>query len=228
MISSKPELVEISSTDNLTVYGMWYPAENATNTIVLCHQARWNKTEYKDIAPQLVEMGFNCLAIDQRSGGDLHDEQNQTFEAANKAGLSTDYLDAEPDIIAAVEWAASKTEAAVILWGSSYSSTLALYIAAVRENVKAVISFSPGNYMADKKGDLKTVLGDFTKPAFVTSSKSESLDVGSLLESFSSENNQIQFIPKGAGEHGSRALWKEKADHQEYWDAISTFLYTLN
>jgi hypothetical protein len=38
--------------------------------ILLSHQAGSNRAEYAPIAPRLVKPGFNCLAIDQRSGGE--------------------------------------------------------------------------------------------------------------------------------------------------------------
>ena len=36
--------------------------------LVLFHQAGWSRGEYREIAPKLNELGYICLAIDQRSG----------------------------------------------------------------------------------------------------------------------------------------------------------------
>jgi len=35
---------------------------------------------------------------------------------------------------------------------------------------------------------------------------------------------KVHFIPTEEGIHGSRALWENTPNHQEYWDAVSAFL----
>ncbi|PKQ61169.1 hypothetical protein BZG01_19820 [Labilibaculum manganireducens] len=195
--------------------------------MLLCHQARFNKFEYAGIAERLNEMGFNCLAIDQRSGGPIGNTQNETYLRALKAAKGVDYLDAEADITAAIDYLTQEYSSKVILWGSSYSSTLALYIAAKREDVSAVISFSPGDYLAETKGSLADVLEDFNKPMFLTSSNSEAKRVTDLLAKHKLLEKQVQFVPEGAGHHGSRALWKNQQGGEEYWVAITGFLNQL-
>ncbi|PKQ63472.1 hypothetical protein BZG02_08840 [Labilibaculum filiforme] len=222
-----PEVVEFESLDSLKITGHLYQINEIAPFILLCHQARFNKFEYAGIAEQLNAMGFNCMAIDQRSGGPIGNTQNETNLRAIKMTKSVDYIDAEADIIAALDFLTEKYTSKVILWGSSYSSTLALYLAAEREDVNAVISFSPGNYMAETKGSLVDVLEDFNKPMFLTSSKSEANNISDLLQKHKLLDNQVQFIPEGAGHHGSRALWINQQGGEEYWKAISDFLNKL-
>ncbi len=222
-----PELVEFNSLDSLKVSAHLYQIDDSSPFILLCHQARFNKFEYAGIAERLNNMGYNCLAIDQRSGGPIGDKQNLTYLRAKKFNKGVDYIDAEPDIRAAILYLSDKFKSKIILWGSSYSSSLALYLAADMAEVSAVLSFSPGNYMADKKGSLIEILSDFEKPMFLTSSKSEAKGVSQLLSKHELLDNQIQFIPEGYGHHGSRALWINQIGGDEYWIAVALFLKQL-
>ncbi len=70
----------VHATDNTTIHlksadGLLITADSYlphdTNTaplIVLFHQAGSSRGEYSEIAPRLNELGFNCIAVDQRSG----------------------------------------------------------------------------------------------------------------------------------------------------------------
>lgn len=222
-----PQKIQFSSLDSLPITANLYHLNDSAPVIVLCHQARFNKFEYDDIAPKLYNMGYNCLAIDQRSGGPIASQKNETYLEAKKLGKPTDYIDAEQDIIAAVDFAAKKYHQPVILWGSSYSSTLALYIGSENSNVRAVIAFSPGNYLADKKGSLIEKIKNFSKPFFISSSKSEAAEVKELLAKRKLSNEQIQFIPVSEGQHGSRALWETQEGAEEYWMAVRDFLSAI-
>lgn len=222
-----PERITFKSLDGLEVNAELYHIDDSYPMIVLCHQARYNKFEYSGTAEQLNALGFNCIAIDQRSGGPISKYINETSERAKEQNKPTDFLDAEQDIIAAVNYAAKEYEQDIILWGSSYSSTLALYVAIENDNVDAVISFSPGNYFSPEKGSLIDLLEDFDKPMFITSSKGEAPAVTALLAKMDRSKLQQQFIPEGEGYHGSRALWPTQPGGEEYWNAIGDFLTAL-
>jgi len=219
-----PEKVTFPSQDGLDITAHVYENGPTFPVILLCHQARYNKYEYDSIAPALTAMGFNCIATDQRSGGVLFEQPNETFDRATEAGKPTDYLDAEQDIVAAIDYAYEKFQQPVILWGSSYSSTLALYEGVKNDKVGAVISFSPGNYFAEEKGSLIDLLEGFEKPYFVTSSLEEAPGTVELLAKAPKGEQQLQFTPEGTGYHGSKALWNGQEGGEEYWTAIKSFL----
>ncbi|WP_282015804.1 hypothetical protein [Marinifilum flexuosum] len=219
-----PKVVEFPSLDSLNITAHLYQIDETSPFILLCHQARFNKFEYSGIAEKLNEMGFNCMAIDQRSGGPIGKTQNETYLRALTKGLGIDYVEAEPDIRAAIKYVSQNYSDKVILWGSSYSSTLALYLGVDMDEVSAVISFSPGNYMADHKGSLIDKLEGFEKPMFITSSNYEAKYIKELLEKHKMVEKQVHFIPEGPGHHGSRALWINQQGGDEYWTAITAFL----
>ena len=219
-----PINMDIPALDGLNINANIYDIDKDAPVIVLCHQASFNKHEYDGIGERLNDLGFNCIAIDQRSGGPITDKQNWTNIRALQQGLGVDYLDAEQDITAAVDFAAEVYKGTLILWGSSYSSTLALYIGMANDNVDAVVSFSPGDYFALERQSLAEMLPNFKKPMFVTSSKREVKDLTALLAGMTLGKNQVHFAPDSSGYHGSKALWKGQQDGEEYWEAVEGFL----
>ena len=217
--------VEFKSKDGLLVSGNLYEVDAKKPVILLLHQAGYNKHEYADIAPKLNDMGFNVLAIDQRSGGPFAGKNNETFERATKRGDSDiSFVDAQQDIHAAVDYLHKKYNQKVTVWGSSYSSALALFVGAENEHINGIISFSPGNYFGDAKPKLSSVFKDLNKPFLVTSSKEEATDLSKELEGVTLNKNQSQFIPENDGFHGSRAIWEGQKGADEYWKAITQFL----
>ncbi|MTI88823.1 MAG: alpha/beta hydrolase [Balneolaceae bacterium] len=225
-----PKAVSFKSADGLIVSANLYETHAENPVILLCHQANYNKYEYADIAPKLAEWGFNVLAIDQRSGGSFAGQPNQTFEQARMQHTDTDFLDAQQDIHAAVEYLAEKYGKTVTLWGSSYSASLAFFTASAKEmeKVNGVIAFSPGDYFGTAKPPLKTVLATLDLPFLIASSKEEAGEIQTILENVQLGNNQIQFIPESAGFHGSRALWNGQKGAAEYWKAVYHFLHQLH
>ena len=222
-----PTKVEFQSIDGLIVNGNLYEVGNDKPVILLCHQAGYNRIEYADIAPKLNELGYNCMAIDQRSGGEFAEKSNETFLRAKKDELATDYLDAQQDIEAAINYLNKKFNKKIIVWGSSYSSSLVIFESLQNENVKASISFSPDDYFSDKKQSLKVIFSELKKPFFITSSKQEASTLSALIGDTKLKKNQLQFIPNSDGFHGSKALWTGQKGAEEYWNAIMEFLTSI-
>ena len=222
--------IEFDSSDGLSISADLYMAHEAKGTpfIVLCHQAGWSRGEYREIAPKLNKMGFNCMAIDQRSGGAVNGVTNETFERAKQAGKPNTYVDAEPDIIAAVKHAKQTyAEGKLILWGSSYSSALVLRISGENPGmVDGTLSFAPGEYFTSQQKPKDWIASSAKKiksPAFITSAKNEYRGWKSIFEAIEAEG-KAKFLPETKGNHGSRALWKKFDDNDAYWEATSAFL----
>lgn len=220
----KKEMTTITfpSLDGLEVTADLFHVGDNAPCFVLCHQARFNRTEHTETAKALMARGYNCLATDQRSGGVLNDQDNETAKRATAKGLPTNYLDAEQDIIAAVNYMAKKYNQPVILVGSSYSAALGLKVAKENSNVKAILSFSPGEYFGDKLALGKAIAG-LDKPTFITSSKGE-VPTAQPLAKAVNQTMVTHFIPASNGAHGSRVLWSEQPFSEEYWAAVNGFL----
>ena len=224
----KPAQVEFKANDGLLVTGNLYEVDRIKPVILLCHQAGFNRLEYADIAPKLNDLGYNCLALDLRSGGNFADKPNETAERAKRNSIKNEMIDAQEDIKAAIDYVNQKYRSKVILWGSSYSASLALIEGISNNKVNAIIAFSPGNYFGADVPTLTTAFARAEKPFLVTSSKEEASGLKTLIGNLKMTNNQSQFIPEADGFHGTCALWIGQSGAEEYWSAVSEFLKAVN
>lgn len=224
--------VTFPSEDGLKMTADVYAAKHPdAAVIVLFHQARWSRGEYRDIAPKLGAMGFSCIAVDQRSGTSVNGVKNETYERARRARKQTSYLDARPDLRAAMAYARKRFPKAsrYVAWGSSYSASLALALAGEDSKfADAVLAFSPGEYFgkAGKERWVATRAAKIRVPVFITSGRKEARRWKSIFEAISGPKKRA-FVPKGAGMHGARALWSRSRDSAEYWKATRKFLREL-
>lgn len=222
----KAETVKFPSKDGLSVTADWYRNDKRSSVIVLCHQAGSSRGEYTEIAARLNALGFNCLAVDLRSGDEVNGIRNETAQEAQIAGKSRNYVDAEQDMIAAVEYARKEYPGMKItLFGSSYSASLALKIGKDHSDVYAVIAFSPGEYFGEELNMRKSIAG-FGKPAFVTGSRKEYSEISHLFNYVQGSFVTV-YSPSAEGMHGSRALLSSSEGSQEYWDQLKKFFHRI-
>ncbi len=228
--ASENHSISFTSADDLLITADSYipHTSHAAPLIVLFHQAGSSRGEYNEIAPRLNKLGFNCIAVDLRSGEYSRGKDNETAIRASNKNLATSYADALPDIIAALQYARKQySNSKVIAWGSSYSASLVIKVAGDHPQlVDGLLAFSPGEYFSHL-GKSKTWIRDAAQkikaPTFITSSKNEAGDWTLIYEAIDTANRQ-SFIPETAGKHGSKALWKKYTDSQAYWDAVTEFL----
>ncbi len=221
--------VTFPTTDNLTVTADLYWTGDANAAfILLFHQANYSRGEYLEIAPKLGALGYNCLAIDQRSGGAVNGVVNETSKAAKAARLPTAYPDAYADLQSALSYVESTyAPKKLIVWGSSYSSSLALILASEHPNeIAAVLAFSPGEYFKLDGKQVADYAAKIIQPAFITSAKSEENAWRAIADQIKSAGS-VFFVPKESGKHGSSALIKQTPNSAEYWTAVEGFLASL-
>lgn len=218
------ESVMLEANDGLQVSADVYPAiAESAPWIVAAHQAGSSRGEYREIAPRLQKLGFNVLALDQRAGRDFAGISNETAGRAAEASLATTYLDAMPDVLAGLTYARSRTEAPVVLWGSSYSAALALVIAGQQPGaLDAVLAFSPGEYLSGQ--GVADAAASIEAPVFITSAASE-VDQWSAIFDAVGGSEKTAFRPNQGGVHGSSALIAARnPTAEDYWLAVETFL----
>jgi len=214
------------SVDDLLITADVYHSQNMDAPwIILFHQAGYSRGEYREIAPKLNAMGFNCLAVDQRSGVAVNNVVNETHKEAVGKKMATKYPDAFPDLEASLLYAKTVLKSKkIIVWGSSYSASLVFILASKHKtDVAAIVAFSPGEYFTYEGKKIADFAADIDCPVFITSSASEHKDWKKIYEGLNSET-KIGFLPSSKGFHGSKALWEEKTGNEEYWNAISNFL----
>lgn len=216
-----PVKVEFPSKDGLMITGNLYEVDPSNPVILLCHSGGSNKYEYADIAPKLNAKEYNVLAIDQRSGAVFAGQPNETFERAQAKELDTEFVDAQQDIEAAINYLAKKYDKKITLWGSSYSAALSLFIVQNDEHLNGMILFSPGDYLSGEKGTLKGKLSSIDIPFLMTSTKEEGKGISDvLLNGVTLFDSQTQHVPSFEGYHGSRALWEGQQGAEEYWTQV--------
>ncbi|MEX1023518.1 MAG: alpha/beta fold hydrolase [Planctomycetota bacterium] len=202
--------------------------ERSTPFIVLCHQAGSSRGEYRSIAPRLNDLGFHCLAIDQRSGAEIAGVPNETARRAEAAGQRPTYVDAEQDVLAALRFARESYGAGPLLvLGSSYSSALALRIAGEHAGiVDGVLAFAPGEYflrLGKPEGWIASSAAKVAVPCFIASAKHEHQRWRAIFAALP-DDSKVFFLPESEGEHGARALWPNSDASEAYWRATASFL----
>lgn len=219
--SMQVDTLFIDAMDGLKMRVISYSIDSTSPSIVLCHQARMNNYEYAEIAPKLCALGFNCLALDQRAGGAIETHENETNKNAVAANLPVEFINAEPDIIAGIQYAYEIWGQPVILWGSSYSAALTLKIANGNDKVRAIVVFSPGEYLGEVS--VKESAKGLNKPVFLTATEKE-MEVATNILADLDKNQLTIFQPDAKGTHGSKALWSSDPLSKSYWEAIEEWL----
>ena len=219
-----PQTVTFPSSDGLPITADLYVQGEECPFAVLFHQARSSRGEYSEIAPRLMQLGMNCLAADLRSGGQVNSVRNETAARAAEKGLPTEYLDAEKDMLAAVEYVRKEhDQEKVVVLGSSYSASLVLRMAKSSSAVMAAVAFSPGEYMLPYVR-LERELAGLGKPIFVTGTTSEYTPMKELLSKVPEKLITWYEPQEEPGVHGAKALWQSSPDSEPLWTALETFL----
>jgi alpha-beta hydrolase superfamily lysophospholipase len=232
-IAGAAEALSFTAADGVRVFADYYAADRKADNksaplILLFHQAGSNRGEYATIAPALAKLGFDALAIDQRSGGNSWGRVNETVE---HLGHSSDFAAAIADLEAALQWARSSGhDDRLIVWGSSYSAALVFPLAAKHKGaVSAVLAFSPGEYLGGA-ATVRRAAAQLTVPIFVTSAKEngEIAAARTILDA-APASVKTQFVPRVAGVHGSSTLRSDRNPKgvDENWDAVKAFLAPL-
>lgn len=224
-VAEGPQAIELTASDGTTIYGTLYAvtSDPPRPIILLFHQAGSSAAEYAPIAPRLGALGYDALAIDQRSGGGRFGK-NATVGAVGK---STGYLAAYPDLEAALAWATKRNYPQIIVWGSSYSASLVFKLAAEHPRaITAVLAFSPGEYFGDH-----TVSGWAAKvraPTFIAAAAREAARSKPVFAALPGDRN-TWFVPH-RGVHGSSMLRADQNPdgEKQAWEAVEAFLASVD
>jgi len=182
---------------------------------------------WADIAVSLLKLKYNCLAVDLRSGWLINFTPNETAQNARRQRKSTDMVDAQKDILAAVDFVKKHSDKKMILFGSSYSATLALKIGKNNPLVKAIVAYSPGEYFR-KYFVLHDVLQNIDKPIYVAGSQLEYPYLEKLTELVPKRHLTLFQPQNDVGGSGAKVLWKTKEVSKEYWLSLLMFINKLH
>ncbi len=226
----RPETIEFSAEDgNLITADVYWKDKEDHGLPFICmfHQAGYSRGEYAEIAPRLVELGYNCMAVDARSGGEFAQVENLTAKRLLDAGkpVGNNFMRAYPDVVAALKYARENfADGKLIAWGSSYSASLVFKADADNEGlVDGILSFSPNDLTKWTRDWIIKSAESIKHPVFITSARRERVRWKRLSETIP-EDQVTTFVPAGAGRHGSSALLKSTRDHEAFWTAVEEFL----
>lgn len=219
----------LKTSDNLTVYGDLHTvAEGKTAPMVLLfHQGAANaRAEYGVMIPVLLAQGYNVLAIDQRRGGDRLGGTNRTVDQLEASEYG--YCDVYPDLEAALSYVKEQGYTGKrIAWGSSYSATLAIQLAAKNpDDIQGVLAFSPASGDPMEGCRPETYLENFSSPLLVLRPQGETEieSVQQQLEMFKDAGHQTYVAANGV--HGSSMLNPERVEGEvdAHWQVVLRFI----
>jgi len=214
--------ITFSAKDGLLVTADLYEGNASYPYLLLFHQAGSSRGEFREIAPRLMKLGYNCLAVDLRAGNEIGFVVNQTALRAKEQKLSITYLDAVPDMQAAIEYAANVSRKPVVVLGSSYSASLALVLATKNPQIAAVVAFSPGEYF-ESRFVVRDTLAYLRIPLWIGGASDE-LSYLKVLTSKIDPQYLTLFTPvHDKGRHGAAALWPNNPSKDEYWFSLLLF-----
>lgn len=217
--------ISFIAPDDLKITADLYDAGANAPVIVLCHQANSSRGEFKNIAPKLKDLGFTCLALDLRNGGETNGVKNETTVDAVNKKFPTSLIYCEQDILAGIAYVEENLNPEkILLMGGSYSASIILMIGAYDDRIDAMVSFSPGEYIDDLS--ISTYIQYITQPVFATGARNEITDVKEMI-SVMNEEHVTLFSPSGEGDHGNFSLDPKTENSKEYWSALEKFLKRL-
>jgi pimeloyl-ACP methyl ester carboxylesterase len=220
------EAVYFTADDGVKIRGDLYLHDIRQPFIILCHQDGSNRSEYYEIAPRLLNLNYNCLAVDLRAGGKSGFVQNETANQALVEKRSVRPLDAAADIKAAILYIRSISKQPVILLGSSYSASLCLLLAAGNPLVKAVIALSPGEYFQPQI-TIKDEVMKVSQQVFVCATQVEYPYLQKMLSGMPAQQLTLFKPEKSKGIRGTGAFYSSNAGSSEYWFALMMFFKKL-
>ena len=215
------------SSDSVKVYADFYQQDLDAPNILLFHQGGANvRSEYKPIIPKLLESGFNILAVDQRVGGQLLGSCNRTVADIDINRFK--YCDAYPDLEASLKYIKNMSNTGkVIIWGSSFSATLAIKLAYYNPDaIDAVLAFSPASGEPMTGCQPNPYFDSIKTPMLLLRPSSEAAIESVKTQMALAEEFGHQTYVAQNGRHGSSMLVEDRvqAPVNANWEVVLNFL----
>ncbi len=222
--NSQKRTISYLSEDSVEIFADIFYSKNDNPYVILFHQENSSRGEYKTIAERLLNLEYNCLAVDLRVGGETGFIENKTIKSVKKNYSLADCL---ADIEASIDYAYSKTKKPVILFGSGFSASLCLIAAKNNKKVQSVIAFSPGEYLKPSIS-IKDELTNYDKKVFVGTRKDESEYAKELMSPVTNSLKTFSAYESSMQMRGSFLLDEKNKSSDKFWLDLLLFFKQLN
>ena len=216
--------ISFLSTDSLEVTADLYETfEESHRYMLMFHQAEYSRGEYSQIAARIIKLDMNCVAVDLRYGNEVNFINNETAMRAKQTNKPSFMIDCENDIIGAINYIYSiDSTAKIFLMGSSFSASLCLKVAKDRDDIQAVIAYSPGEFFGEL--NIGRYITGLTTPTYIGCPQSEYSYVSLLAAGVEAPKTVVFHPENGDGQHGAKTLWWESDTCEEFWLSLLFFL----
>ena len=204
------EVVCFYSADSTKIRGDLYVRDVSLPFIILCHGESADRSEFYDIAPRLLNLNYNCLAVDMGTGG----SHNYSLTGAQSR------------LRAAIAYVRKFNSLPVILFGSSWSASVCLLESAANPQIEAIVALSPGEYFQPKIS-MSDVVENIKQPVFICGTRAEFSYLQKMVEKRPGDELTLFQPEKGKGVHGAAALAGNDITRDEYWFALMMFFKKL-
>ena len=204
------EVVYFYAADSSKIRGDLYVRDYNLPFMILCHGEAADRNEFCDIAPRLLNLNYNCLAIDMGTGG----AHNFSLPGAQNS------------LRAAIVYVRRFNSLPVILVGSSWSASLCLLESAANPQIKAVVALSPGEYFQPKIR-MSDIMEKISQPVFICGTRAEFNYLQKMVEKQPAGQITLFQPGKGKGLHGASSLAGNDITRDEYWFALMMFFKKL-
>ncbi|MBO6522475.1 MAG: dienelactone hydrolase family protein [Balneolaceae bacterium] len=231
--------ISFPSKDSLEITADLYHASKTAPNIILFHQSVSSRGEFRTIATELQELGFNCLAVDLRWGkqdfwNKVSNETARkygTYEIVDNYERTEEYQiekvwpviwKAYDDMKASLEYInAAGYKGKTIVLGSSFSAMLVFKLAADGFPVDGIAAFSPGEYHPTDATLLSLWADKTTVPVYLSTGVSETEMVEGVKNSL--PNDLDIRIHYSEGRHGASVLIQEEQDWPPFLQFLNSF-----
>lgn len=216
--------ITFESSDEVEVYADYYETFAESNKYMLMfHQAEYSRGEFQQIAERMIKLDYNCLAVDLRQGKEVNYINNETAINAKQLKLNVTLLDCEKDILATINYVYSiDPYAQIFLLGSSFSGSLCLKVAKDRSDIKAVITYSPGEFFSSL--NIAEYIKGLNVPTYVGCTQKEYPYMTQLTEGITATKFVLFKPEESEGLHGAQTLWWDSESREECWLSLLFFL----
>lgn len=214
-----PERVELPADDGLVLIGSYYAPENEGEGrapgILLLHQMRGKRQDWRELTMELTKRGYAVLAMDLRGHGEsTKGNEGKTWDyrtmekseypgMVGDAGVALDYLKARPGV----------DPERIGIIGASIGANVALNAAANDPAVESVVLLSPGvEYHLIKT---EPAMREYKGAVFLAASDEDGYAADSVrkLHELCQGESEMKMY-SGAG-HGANMFAPTKGDLQE-------------